>query len=198
MTTTTSQPSPLTFKKSDCYMTPEKVMAPIRAVAPIAFDPFAGEVANLGAHNWRPGMGNSLEADWSEQMLIGARKVAGALGPVPVQAFCNPSYSATWLSKSLAKISVEAKAWRSAGLNHCMTALIPASTGAKWFEPYVWQSAQAGCFLKGRISFLNPDTGEPDPAGSGRFWSFVGFWGVDPDPFFEAFADHGELARLNV
>ena len=185
----------LSFKKSDHYLTPRAVLDPGEAFGPITFDPFAGEVAELAPNNWRPHQGDSLRADW----ILESARGAGVMADTPTHpvVFANPAYGRAWLRKSVEAINAQGAKLRDAG--HHLIALLPASTGARWFSSEIFQGAcTAGDFWQGRISFLNPGTGKPDKAGSGRFWSFVGYWGNDPGRFFDCFRGTGELCRLNV
>ena len=183
------------FSDGDHWITPPWFMYYVGEVGTVVLDPFAGESASWGAVNLRPGDGNSLDVDWSARMESGAAKAAGAS---PSLAYSNPAYSDAWIGPSVCKIAEEAAAWRAAERPWGSLALLPASTGAAWFQDYVFGTANAACFVRGRIRFIDSLTMEEE--GSGRFWSVAAFWGPEwfRSRFFEAFADLGELAKLCV
>lgn len=55
------------------------------------------------------------------------------------------------------------------------TALVPSRTEVeKWFWPYVWESATAILFLRGRISFYLPDGSTKGNAGHGSVLAAYG------------------------
>lgn len=66
-----------------------------------------------------------------------------------------------------------------------VAAIVPAATGARWWRQYVWDCADALCFLSGRPI-------------KGHSYQCVVHWGSREDEFFDAFEDLGELARLRV
>lgn len=64
-----------------------------------------------------------------------------------------------WLNPPYGK---EARNWLQRLANHGNgIALVPPRVGAKWFHEVVFKTFDAILFHKGRIAFLNPDTGEP-------------------------------------
>lgn len=65
------------------------------------------------------------------------------------RVWLNPPYGA------------EAKFWlERLGEHKNGIALVPPRMGARWFHDIVLSKASAILFLKGRISFINPDTGK--------------------------------------
>lgn len=74
----------------------------------------------------------------------------------------------------------ETKKWmlRMTG-HHNGIALVPARTEVEsWFWPYIWQSADAILFLKGRLYFLRPDGTRAGNAGHGSVLAAYGFKNV--------------------
>lgn len=81
--------------------------------------------------------------------------------------------------------------------------LFPARTDTIAMHEQVFQRANAGVFVRGRINFDNPPPAEPGteddkPPGGGTFPPFVAYHGRRVDEFFAAFEGAGELVRLNT
>lgn len=95
--------------------------------------------------------------------------------------FMNPPYGRTislWMHK----------------LSHChdalfRVALVPARCDTKWFFDFVWYSAYALIFIKGRLKFNNLP-------GSATFSSVLVFYDYDPNIDLNVFSDLGKLIIL--
>lgn len=68
--------------------------------------------------------------------------------------------------------------------------LVPARVDTARWHQYAEQ-ADAICFWKGRISFINPETGEPQ-SGT-KFPSAVLYWGPRVSKFVDTFSDYGSI-----
>lgn len=111
------------------WCSPPEVLDPIRAFAPIYFDPFSNEFSLVGAEVSIKPPDDSLLIDWPLEGLI----------------FCNPPYGRA-LAACAAKIAEQAR-------RGCeIVTLVPARVGTKWWQeqlgPSVW------CAWTGRITFL--------------------------------------------
>lgn len=126
--------------------------------------------------------GDALEIPWID--LIDEHTTGGVV-------FVNPPYgrshNATWGSK----IQREAEFIRRNRFNVQTVALVPASTGAAWFEKY-WD-ADALCFVQGRIAFDKVDGS--DAVEKGKFDSVFAYWGHKADEFRYAFEKFGQVVR---
>jgi hypothetical protein len=102
--------------------------------------------------------------------------------------FLNPPYSdvASWV----AKCALEA----SRGCE--IIALIPASTQTKWMHRYVFGTAQALVWWKGRIKYGNAPAGVSNDAPKHN--NVVVYWGNSLERFFEVFSEYGEPMFLNA
>lgn len=115
----------------------------------------------------------------------------------PTKVFCNPPYGrqiGQWVEKAR-------KEWR-AGLNDGdeIIMLVPARTDTKWFSRSM---CEAWCAIRGRLHFIDPDTGEPLLVQSKKqgklvpakapFPSALLYWGYCADEFGEFFSRLGDI-----
>lgn len=113
------------------WCTPSEVLDPVRAFAPIRFDPFSNAGSIVGAQESICLPADSLLLEWPLDGLI----------------WCNPPYGRE-LARCAAKISEQAR--RGAEI----ITLVPARTDTRWWHelsPRVW------CAWRGRITFLEQD-----------------------------------------
>lgn len=104
--------------------------------------------------------------------------------------FMNPPYGGR-------KKAIDAwmeKAEREAKRGTEIIGLVPAATGAGWFGA-VWRSAQAVCFVKGRMRFALPG-GEKRTGAT--FWSAAPYWGQSVERFASVFGALGRVVVLRV
>jgi len=167
-----SEVHPKTGNWRDDWQTDHKTLAVVRQFAPIALDVATAPSNPTGAQTFFTAADDGLAQRWSVDGLN----------------FCNPPYSETgkWLRKA------ESEAKRGAE----SIVLIPSRTGARYFAP-AWRSA-AMCFVTGRITFLNADTGLPQVDGQGRpmparFESVILYWGQRRARFRLFFNQLGEV-----
>jgi phage N-6-adenine-methyltransferase len=156
----------------DGWRTPEIVLEAVRRVGPICLDPSAGP-HGVGAVNLTGGgawIDDGLKQSWAGAGLV----------------FCNPPYSANraWCAKAAAEASRGAE----------IVLLVPASLGARWFQDQLL-GAQALCVWKGRLRFIDPDTGQA--TASAMFDSALVYFGHRPGAFQAAFEPHGMVVKLN-
>lgn len=113
------------------WCTPAEVLDPVRAFAPIRFDPFSNPGSIVGARESVCLPVDSLLMEWPLDGLI----------------WCNPPYGRE-LARCARKIAEQAR--RGAEL----ITLVPARTDTRWWmvlAPRVW------CAWRGRITFLEQD-----------------------------------------
>lgn len=170
----------LSCERSD-WRTPRSFLDVVRSFRPIVLDPCASQDPNewfarisLNGNNLENGDG--LKADWV--------KADGLV-------FMNPPYGGRkkaidgWLRKA------ELESGRGCEI----VGLVPAATGAQWFQS-IWRSAQAVCFVTGRMRFELPG-GDSKKAGA-TFWSAVPYWGAAVERFTSIFAAIGSVVVLRV
>lgn len=193
----------------DDWMSPAELMALVRLVRLIAFDPCSpmdrfnwhadyGCNGEVGVVPWcaTPDAygGNGLKAEWA--------KIASIVGGL---VYVNPPYGGrrriidAWIEKCATESVLGAE----------VVGCVPASTGANWFRK-IWETADAICFPYGRLSFVKPEVKRPAPqlrlfdAGedvkadednSATFWSSIPYWGGDVDRFYEAFGEYGHIVE---
>lgn len=126
----------------DDWQTDHATIGVVCQFAPIALDVATAPTNPTGAAAFFTQQDDGLAQPWSLEGLN----------------YCNPPYSETgqWLRK----------AEREAKLGAESIMLIPSRTGARYFAP-AWRS-DAMCFVSGRLTFLNADTGFPQVDGQGR------------------------------
>jgi hypothetical protein len=155
------------------WTTPPSVLDRVRVVSAIALDPCSNDASQVVAHRRCTGAkdeGDGLVADWGELSFDGL-------------VFVNPPYGRQDLARWVDKMVAEA----AAGCE--IVALLPSSTGTKWFAK-IAASAQAVCFWgPGRLSFGNPPAGKANDNPS--IDNLVAYWGPHAFRFLAAFADVG-------
>ena len=162
----------------DDWQTPPHVLELVRSVAPIALDPCTSESNPTGArtHVWWPN-GDGLAFDWAS---------TGGL------VYVNPPYSQIrkWLAKCAAESTRGAE----------IIALVPARTDTRaWHESVT--TADAICFWRGRLQFIDAATGKPAQVWSAAKQRFVDaaapfpsalvYWGWSSERFARVFEGRG-------
>jgi hypothetical protein len=160
--------APLKSSKSTDWNTPESFLDVVRQLGPIGLDPCSGAGSTVGARvEWRPDQGDDgLLDDW------------GGLGLV----YANPPYGKT-IKQWAAKIADEA----ARGVE--IVALLPSRTDTTWFQNHVSTRADAICFWRGRLRFIDAD-GKPAKSGA-TFPCMAAYFGPRADRFRAIFAVHG-------
>jgi phage N-6-adenine-methyltransferase len=170
------RPGPATMSRratggSDGWCTPVEVIDRVLRIGPIGLDPCTSAENPVDAPAFYVGgKRNGLaETWWQEEALDGAL------------AYVNPPYSqvGAWAAK------VAEEAARSVEV----VTLVAARPDPRWFYRLVWDSAQAVCFWRGRLTFV----GAPGPA---PFPSALVYHGRRPWAFEAAFQDAGKVVRL--
>lgn len=162
--------------KNQNLQTPPKILKLVNDVAPIGFDPCPANPTFDG-----------LKVSWRGHGLV----------------YENPPYDeiAKWLLKGNSQFSKT----RVGVMHDQLVVLIPARTDTKWFHEMVLGHADAICLWKGRITFHDPETGEPLKTYSKKdktwkvtpapFPSMLLYFGARPKRFEEVFSPHGWIVR---
>ena len=165
--------------KSAHWCTPTKVLDPVRQVNNIALDPCSNLFSIVEPkkavllENGEDG----LQLPWAE--------LAEDLGGL---VYVNPPYGKVikyWIQKCVIESARGAE----------IIALVGARTETKWFQDWIMATAQAVCFWKGRLTFI-------DGTGQGRknpafFPSAVVYWGPNTAKFLQEFEDKGTCIPLH-
>lgn len=156
------------------FQTPPEFLHLVRLVfgGPIGLDPCTVASNPTRANNFYTPAENGLAHPW-----IG-------LGPV----FMNPPYGreiSAWTERLWVSVAGNG--------NEEALVLLPARTDTKWWHRDI-ASADAVCFLKGRVRFVDPVTGFQLP-GAGKFPSAVPYWGPNAERFVEVFGPLGWIVR---
>lgn len=163
---------------NDGYLTPDNFLAVLSQMGPIELDPCGDE----RSHIWPD---RDYRLDKGEDGLLESWQVAdGAL------VFCNPPYSQArqWIEKA----DLEWEVWRSN-----IYLLIAARTGTIALQQ---TNASMACFWRGRLTFVDPATGQPPKDRHGRpvgamFDSMVLGYTDDEARFRKVFAPHGRVVK---
>ena len=108
--------------------------------------------------DWSEGYrGDAFETDWSKLVYEIDPGADAELERRVTVGFCNPPYAdiAPWLMK----------ADEEARKGFTSVFLVPSFNGEKW-NRLVWEAASQIILLEGRISFILPSTGKPDPGNN--------------------------------
>lgn len=126
-----------TAKRQD-WCTPLEIIEAVRGTfgGSIDLDPCSNQASIVGAS-----MAHDAESD-------------GLSRPWRGNVYVNPPYG-----RGL-KVWVRKCAYEFTSGNNVI-ALIPAAVETKHWHEFVFKMASRVCFLKGRVKFINPDTGEP-------------------------------------
>ncbi len=131
----------------------------------VGLDPCSNEYSRVAAvRHWREGQADGLTQPWA-----------------PGTVYVNPPYSdiRPWAEKCRKEAEYGAE----------ILLLVPASVDTAWFHDVVWPSADALCFLRGRVKFIPPPgvVAKHGPA----FAPLVAYWGLHADRFEAVFGSRG-------
>lgn len=152
----------------DVWQTPEWVTDMLGL---ITLDPCAGPDTDHATFNWAIERGeNGLERDWFGRVFV------------------NPPFSEKedWLEQAVLQHTHDDV--------ECVFVLTPDSTDTKsWWHAYIANHADFVWFSEGRISYIDPDTGEP--AGSPTFGTAISIFGHPGESTLRMMDDNGWLTR---
>lgn len=100
---------------------------------------------------------DALAVSWVDALKAEGLFVAGLPGLDATSVFVNPPYG-RGLGRWFEKFYDESR-------QLTVVALVYARTETTWFHKYVWSASEVR-LLKGRLTFLDPDTLVPAPAGA--------------------------------
>jgi site-specific DNA-methyltransferase (adenine-specific) len=166
------------------WQTPADVLEIVRRVAPIGLDPCTSNDNPTRAAVWAVAPGTA-EGRWSMRVDgLSTSWTWSANTPSGELVYVNPPYG-RGIEKWTARCLEEAQ--RGAEI----IALIPARTDTIYFHRDVAPpAAQAICFWRGRVTFINPDTGAGDPA---PFPSALVYYGARRYRFASVFSAAGSI-----
>lgn len=144
------------------WQTPEYVLERVRKLGPIGLDPASCKGNPTKAKVFLTPETDGLSRPWTHSGLV----------------FVNPPYGRAHNRPWARKIAHEGAEGAE------IVALVASRTGSQWFE-HMW-TAQAICFLTGRLQFVGADNGAP-------FDSALCYWGDNQDVFAQAMKDLGTI-----
>ena len=161
---------------SNDWLTPPHILDVVRRLGPIDLDPCI-----LG---WDPAVHpDGLVRPWVNDPAVSDRGVV----------FVNPPYGRGLVEKWVDKAIREAAVPLERNTNRSIVLLLPARTEQPWFQSLAWLrvhsalpqgNSAALCFIRGRVRFINPDTGAA--VGAGTFPSVLWYLGTRAHDFREA------------
>lgn len=162
----------LLTSKSEHWCTPPEFLVLVRDIDDIGLDPCSNVFSIVGAKKaFTLPKHDGLAESWQGEGLV----------------FVNPPYGRAlkhWVIKAVDEASKGAE----------IIMLTPARPDTKWFHEWILPTADALCFVKGRLKFIDGLTGtKKNPA---TFPSLVSYWGPRADLFEAAFVDAGWNVRL--
>lgn len=168
--------------EKDTWETPQWIIDGITDHVDIDLDPCAGPDTDVAETNWSIQRGeDGLEQSW--------RRLDGQFETV----FVNPPFSdkSEWIDKAA----------REYGIGNVRRGFIvtPDSTDVKsWFhgtgEKFgITDFASHVWFAEGRVSYIDPQTGET--AGSPSFGTAISMFGPMPDDLLRWFDEHGWVVK---
>lgn len=168
------------------WCTPEHFLERVRRVGVIGLDPCANLESAVDARL------NFFGPHYEGELPPGCTRDDGLVASWKDAAhgqltFVNPPYNpmAGWVDKMCAEADAGTE----------IIALVASKTDTQWFHK-IFKSATAGIFWKGRIAFDNPPPGTKGTAPSVS--SFVAYWGLNVDRFFDAFSECGKAISLQT
>lgn len=153
---------------SEHWPTPSEILDLVRQVNDIGLDPCSNSksIVNAKKEFFFPRHDGLVES-W-----------AGHDGLV----YVNPPYG-----RKIKKWAEKASGESTLGTEIIM--LVPARTDTKWMHDFIFNSASAVCFWKGRIKFLGAQSSAPFP-------SAIVYWGSNVERFEEVFSTKGLVVRV--
>ncbi len=164
--------------QSNDWQTPENAIAAVHRYGPIKLDPATEEYNPTRALRFFTVKDNGLKQEWEDGW------------------FCNPPYSKLpgdtippmrlWVAKMAEQFK---KGYRGIALLPC-----GARFSTAYFQDNVLAYANAVCWVRGRLKFIDIATGEPGKGNNydSAFWGY----GVDIERFKAAFKDLGKCHAL--
>lgn len=153
--------------QKDVWQTPDKLLAMVR---PIDVDPCAGPNTTIGrdANYTKDDDGLADDVEWHGRVFV------------------NPPFSQKedWLEKVIEERDNTA----------AIFVVTPDSTDTKgWWHKYIAEYADYIWFSKGRISYIDPDTGEQ--MGSPTFGTAISVFGEPGDETLARMDENGQLLQ---
>lgn len=168
----------LLTSKSEHWCTPIEFIEVVEKLGNIGLDPCSNSQSVVPAQTKYTITDDGLAQSWAAKGLV----------------YCNPPYGRTisaWISK----------ANQEATLGTEIIMLVPARPDTRWFHDLIIPNANAVCFVKGRIKFIDGTAAadEEVTSNSAPFPSLVAFWSPDParvQQFMKVFSEIGWCVKL--
>jgi phage N-6-adenine-methyltransferase len=151
----------------DVWQTPQKV---INWLSPIHTDPCAGPNTTIGSQNNYTKEDNGLKQDWHGRVFV------------------NPPFTSKedWLEKTITES-------QSSNVQTVFV-VTPDSTDTKsWWHKYIAEHADYIWFSEGRISYIDPETGEQ--MGSPTFGTAISIFGDPGEKTLTQLNNNGQLLK---
>lgn len=170
--------------------TPDEVMNVVYQMGKVELDPCANLRSGVKANKKIALPQDGLAVSWWKELPTKEVFRAWDVPPQPIVeglVFVNPPYGRQ-VKKWMEKCVHEAK-------QGCeIISLVAARVDTKWFQENIFDTADAVCFWKGRIKFVDLHTGEQgDPA---FFPSAIAYWGPNVAKFQQVFSEQGKVVLL--
>lgn len=160
------------------WCSPTNLLDCVYEVNDVALDPCSNKLSVVQAKRAiLPDDRDGLNASWATEV----HEVGGGL------VYVNPPYgrqAKAWVQKAVIESARGSE----------IILLVGARTETKWFQDWLFATAHAICFWKGRLTFI-------DGTGQGRsnpafFPSAVAYWGPQPEHFIRVFSAKGRTLGL--
>jgi len=156
-------------QEKDRWQTPPEIVEILQRHLNIDCDPCAGPNTTIGQTNWSIVRGeDGLSRNWGQYDVL----------------YVNPPFSEKneWIEKAVSEMeNIE-----------LIVLLTPDSTDVQsWWHGQIVPNADHIWFSNGRISYIDPDTGEE--AGSPTFGTALSFFGDVPEGLLEELSEYGWL-----
>jgi len=168
-------------KKTD-WVTPPDTLALLLQLGRLTLDVCTREDNHLNADQFYTPRVNGLAQSWLP--------LGGGL------SYCNHPWSRQDTPAWVARACDEGERLHREGRSsNELVVLGPARPDTAWFRK-LWLSADVVYFWKGRITFIDPDTGKPAVDKKGNSSPVpvpvhVSYWGVRPQTFIDVFTQQG-------
>lgn len=154
----------LLSSNKDGWQTPPDVLSVVTSMDIIGLDPATTSDNPVGATSFYTPKEDGLSKSWVGHGLV----------------FVNPPYGRSlpkWVKKARLEAARDAE----------IIMLVPSRTDTRWMQDWALEYSSAVCFWKGRIHFIDPETGKPAKVWSSKHNKYIN----SVAPFPSAFLYYG-------
>jgi phage N-6-adenine-methyltransferase len=126
---------------------------------------------------------DGLKNDWAEVSYFLNRRI---------NVYCNPPFGRSNDGTSVADWVKKCAETMNSPIINSTVLLLPASTETTFWHEHIWPTADAICFIKGRVSFQLAGKG----SGASTKGTAIIYWGTNVEVFIERFSELGRAIRL--